>query len=235
MRYAVALQTGRLLRRYKRFFTDVLLDDGREVVVHCPNTGAMTGCAEPGFSVRVSPAANPKRKLQWTLEQTRNHDGVWIGVHTGRVNTLVREALEAGLWSELQGWRWLRNEPRHGDGRFDLLLQNDTGRRMLVEIKSVTLAENGRGLFPDARSQRAARHVEELAAVQRAGELETALIFCVQRADVVEVRPAEGIDPAFAGAVRVARQAGVRLLAGGCELGAEAVDMVRSLPVLADG
>ncbi len=234
MRYEQKLTEGRLLRRYKRFFADIRLPDGREVVAHCPNTGAMTGCAEPGFAARISPASNPKRKLPWTLEQTRNHDGVWIGVHTGRVNTLVREALQRELWPALHGWQWLKNEPRHGSGRFDLLLGHASGQQMLVEIKSVTLAEDSIGLFPDTRSERAARHVLELAELQRQGSVQTALIFCVQRADVEQVRPAEQLDPDFAAALKQARQAGVELLAGGCELGAEAVNMVRSLPVLVD-
>ncbi len=231
MRYENTLAAGTLLRRYKRFFADVRLPDGQVVVTHCPNTGAMTGCAEPGFAARISPANNPKRKLQWTLEQTRNHEGVWIGVHTGRVNALVREGLQTGLWPELHGWQWLKNEPRHGSGRFDLLLGHAAGEQMLVEIKSVTLAEGGIGRFPDTRSERAARHVLELARLQQQGEVQTALVFCVQRSDVREVRPAAHLDPDFARALQQARQAGVRLLAGGCELGADAVNMVRSLPV----
>ncbi len=236
MHYDLPLTEGRLLRRYKRFFADVRLSNSQVVVAHCPNTGAMTGCAEPGFAARISPANNPKRKLQWTLEQTCNQDGTWIGVHTGRVNALVREGLQAGLWPELHDWRWVKNEPRHGSGRFDLLLgqEQEAGAQMLVEIKSVTLAEGGIGLFPDTRSERAARHVLELARLQRQGEVQTALVFCVQRSDVREVRPATHLDPDFAQAVRQARQAGVLLLAGACELGADTVNMVRSLPVSMD-
>ena len=234
MDYPRPLLEGRLVHRYKRFLADVWLDDGRHIVAHCPNTGAMTGCAEPGMAVRVSPACNPRRKLQWTLEQTRNRQGVWIGVHTGRVNTLVREALQAGLWPELASWRWLRNEPRYGQSRFDLLLQHGDGRQMLVEIKSVTLAEAGTGLFPDAVSVRASRHLGELSQVCSRGEMDAALIFCVQREDVERVRPARAIDGKFAQALDAAARAGVKLLAAGCRLRAEGVDVIRSLPVFLD-
>ena len=84
---------GRLIRRYKRFFADVALPSGEIVVAHCANTGAMTGCAEPGFKVWLSRSNNPKRKLKYSWELTQNNQNQWIGINTNRANKLVEEAL----------------------------------------------------------------------------------------------------------------------------------------------
>ena len=97
------LQHGVLLRRYKRFFADVQLDDGRELTLHCPNTGSMLGCAEPGSQVWVSVQPRPGRKLPGTWELVECAEGGWACIHSARANRVVEQALQAGLIEPLAG------------------------------------------------------------------------------------------------------------------------------------
>ena len=233
MQFTTLLVSGTLLRRYQRFLADVRLDTGEIVTAHCPNTGSMLGLKNPGNRVWLSPADNPARKLAWTWEMvTADEDSsVRVGIHTGRANALVREALEAGLIPELAGFRECRAEARLGErSRTDWLLGFPDGP-CYVEVKSVTAAvREGVGFFPDAVSERAAKHMAELAEVVAKGQ-RAAVVFCVQRPDVTAVRPADHIDPRFAEALRHAAAKGVTLHALGAELDDEGIRLVRSLPV----
>lgn len=230
MRFPRPLVTGILLRRYQRFLADVRLDSGEQVTAHCPNTGSMLGLKAPGNRVWLSPADNPARKLAWTWEMVEA-DGVPVGIHTGRANGLVREALEAGLIPGLAGFSGCRAEARLSQrSRTDLLLSFPSGP-CYVEVKSVTAAvTDGVGFFPDAVSDRAARHVRELAEAVAAGA-RAAVVFCVQRPDVTEVRPADHIDPVFATALRQAARRGVEVHALGAALSAAEIRLHRPLPV----
>ena len=155
MRFPSPLLEGRLLRRYQRFLADVDTAAGI-VTAHCPNTGSMQGCAEAGMRVWLSPAANPARKLAWTWELVEALPGTLVGVHTGRSNALVREAIEAGRVPELAGYPTLRPEVKYGENsRIDLLLQAPGRADCYVEVKNVTAAVAGRiGYFPDAVTAR---------------------------------------------------------------------------------
>lgn len=230
MRFPRPLVTGILLRRYQRFLADVRLDSGEQVTAHCPNTGSMLGLKAPGNRVWLSPADNPARKLAWTWEMVEA-DGVPVGIHTGRANGLVREALEDGLIPGLAGFSDCRAEARLSQrSRTDLLLTFPSGP-CYVEVKSVTAAvTEGVGFFPDAVSDRAAKHVRELAEAVAAGA-RAAVVFCVQRADVKEVRPADHIDPVFATALRQAARRGVEVHALGAALSATEIRLHRLLPV----
>lgn len=234
MRFSTPLVTGVLLRRYQRFLADVRLDSGETVTAHCPNTGSMPGLKDPGNRVWLSPATRPGRKLSWTWEMVEA-DGVPVGIHTGRANALVREALEAGLIPELAGFSTCRAEaPLSHRSRTDLLLGFAAGP-CYVEVKSVTAAvAGGVGFFPDAVSERAAKHMVELARAV-AGGARAAVVFCVQRADVAAVRPADHIDPAFTAALRDAAARGVEVYALGADVDASGIRLSRSLPVALEG
>lgn len=225
------LLPGVLLRRYKRFLADVVLDDGATVTAHCANTGSMLGLATPGQRVWLSRASTPGRKLAYTWELVEVAPGVRCGIHTGRANALVEEALGAGLIPALAGWRGLRREARLGEGsRSDLLLDFPDGPCHL-EVKSVTGAvADGEGFFPDAVSLRAAKHLKELAARVAAGE-RAAVVFCAQRPDVASVRPADQIDPGFGQALRQAAARGVELYALGARVDTTAIVLDRPLAV----
>ncbi|MDD3354006.1 DNA/RNA nuclease SfsA [Zoogloea sp.] len=216
MRFDPPLQEGRLVRRYQRFLVDVTLPDGRTVTAHCPNTGSMQGCTVAGSRVWLSPASNPARKLAWTWELVEVAPGVVVGVHTGRSNGLVREAIEAGRVPALAGYDRIRPEVKYGESsRIDLLLETEGGPSCYVEVKNVTAAVEGRtGFFPDAVTTRGAKHLREMSAMAAAG-YRAVLVFCVQRGDVEVVRPADHIDPAYGVALRDALTAGVEVLALG--------------------
>jgi len=230
------LVAGTLRRRYRRFLADVRLEDGREVTAHVPNTGAMTGCSAPGSRCWVSPATTPGRKLAWTLELV-DAGGVLVAVHTGRTNHLAARLLAEGAIPALAPWREVRREVRFGRSRLDFVLEGAPGRPpCALEVKSVTLAEDGLGLFPDAVTARGTRHLELLAELRRRKGMEAALLFIVQRGDVRAVAPAERIDPVYARTLRrVATAGGVRLLAWGWRATARNMVSLGPLPVRAVG
>lgn len=232
MRFPAPLLEGTLLRRYQRFLADVRLPDGRVVVAHVPNPGAMAGCSRPGSPCFVAPAPGARRKLAWTLEIVVD-GGVPIGVNTARANALAEEALRLGI-VRLPGstgpWT-LRREVRIAAAtRIDFLLEDGRGPTWL-EVKCVSWAEGGVALFPDAVSARAARHLAELTA--RVGHGERAvLLYVVQRGDATAVRAAAAVDPAYAVALAGARRAGVAALAIQVAVAPSGLVPWRELPVL---
>jgi len=203
---------GRLVRRYKRFFADVTLDDGRELTVHCPNPGSMLGCAVPGSAVRCSTSDNPKRKLRHTLEMIRV-GRTWVGLHTGLANAFAARVIESGLVPELAGYPELRREVKvDGGSRLDFRLAGGRRKPAFVEVKSVTLAEGRVARFPDSVSERGRKHCETLARLRGEGHRAVQL-YVVQRADCERVEPADDIDPRYGEALRAARRAGVEVVA----------------------
>lgn len=235
MKFQPPLRPATLIRRYKRFLADVELPDGEVITVHTPNTGAMTGCSEPGSTVWLRDAASSARKYRYSWEMTENLAGVKVGVHTGITNQLVQEAIEQGVVSELQGYGEIRREVRYGEerSRIDLLLaEHADGRDCYVEIKNVTTCdEDGLGYFPDAVSSRACKHLRELMSVVAQGQ-RAVIFFCVQRGDVSAVRPADEIDPLYGRTLRQALDAGVEALAYRARVSPEEVVLEQSLPVV---
>lgn len=235
MKFRPPLRPATLIRRYKRFLADVEMQDGQVITVHTPNTGAMTGCAEPGSTVWLRDVNNPKRKYRYSWEVTTNLQGIMVGVHTGITNALVSEAVVDGVIPELQGYREIRQEVRYGqeNSRIDLLLQGrEDGRDCYVEIKNVTTCdEKGFGYFPDAVSSRASKHLRELMAMVEQGQ-RAVIFFCVQRGDVEQVRPADEIDPLYGKTLREALDNGVEALAYRARVTAEEVVLEKALPVV---
>ncbi|MBL0283422.1 MAG: DNA/RNA nuclease SfsA [Zoogloea sp.] len=231
MRFPTPLLEGRLLRRYQRFLADVDTAAGI-LTAHCPNTGSMQGCAEPGMRVWLSPATNPARKLAWTWELVEALPGVVVGMHTGRSNALVREAIEAGRVPELAGYPTIRPEVKYGEGsRIDLLLTAPGRPDCYVEVKNVTAAVAGRiGYFPDAVTTRGTKHLREMSAMVAAGH-RAVLVFCVQRGDVDCVRPADHIDPVYGRTLREALAAGVEVIALGATVWPAGIELERRLAV----
>ena len=203
-----------LLKRYKRFLADVRLDDGTELTVHTPNTGSMLGCAEPGMRIWLRDTQNPKRKYRYSWEMSETPDGEKIGVNTTISNQLVKEAIESGIATELQGYQQILSEVPYGheNSRIDLLLKNDA-QHCYVEIKNVTAADaRGRAMFPDAVTQRGTKHLRELKAMAAAGH-RAVIFFAIQRGDVTGFRPATEIDPVYAATLADVLAAGVEALA----------------------
>lgn len=219
MKFSPPLLGGELLRRYKRFLADVRLPDGQEITAHCPNPGAMLGCAGPGWAVGLSHSADPRRKLPYTLEMVNNGE-TWIGVNTHRANQIVAEALAQNKIPELAGYARIQPEVRYGDkSRVDFLLSERQGDEhsaseavpAYVEVKSVTLRLNDSCAFPDSVTLRGRRHLEELVAVKAAGA-RAVMLFVVQRCDGLDFRPAYEYDPEYAKALAAAHVQGVEIL-----------------------
>ncbi len=223
---------GVLVSRYKRFFADVALDDGRALTARCPNPGSMLGMNAPGSVVWVSRSDDPKRKLAHTLELIEAR-GALIGVNTMLPNRLVAEALAADAIPELAGYATVRREVKYGDNsRVDFLLEAPDRPACWVEVKSVTLSRSaGLAEWPDCVSTRGARHIAELEAVVARGD-RAVVLFLVQRADCSRFGLASDLDPAFSRAFAKAIAGGVEVLVYGCEIGPERISVAGRLPMI---
>ena len=234
MRFDPPLEEGRLLRRYKRFLADIETAGGEQLTIHCPNTGSMLNCMSEGCRVWFSRSQDPRRKLPGTWELGETPHRRLACINTARANALVEEALRDGVITELAGFTGLRREVRFGEenSRADFCLEFTTGPAW-IEVKSVTLgfADSAVAAFPDARTERGARHLRELAAQARAG-VRAVQLYCVNLSGIEAVRAAQEIDPAYAAGLREARAAGVEVLAYGAEITPEAIRLVRRLEVL---
>ena len=224
---------GRLLRRYKRFLADVELPDGQIITAHCPNTGAMTGCAEPGSKVWLSTSTVKTRKYPHTWELVETVSGLAC-IHSAKANQVVREAFAAGLISGFEGYPDIRSEVKYGQGsRADLLLQGPEGR-VFVEVKSVTLCRpGGVGAFPDAVSERGRKHLRELQSVLD-NETEAVLFFCVFHSGINSVCAAGDIDPRYREALAEAMAVGVQVLAWRADISTTGIELSRQLPFALD-
>ena len=234
MEFNPPLQEGRLLRRYKRFLADIRTLDGEELTIHCPNTGSMFNCMVEGGQVWFSRSNDPKRKLPGTWEISETPQGRLACVNTARANRLVEEALNAGVITELAGFTALKREVAYGEegSRVDFCLQYPEGPPY-VEVKSVTLGYDGTAVaaFPDAVTQRGAKHLRELATLARNG-VRAVQLYCVNLTGIEAVRPASEIDAGYAEALKVAVEAGVEVLAYGVHLDNERVYVNRRLDVI---
>jgi len=232
MRFHPPLIPATLLRRRKRFLADVRFADGSEVTVFCPNTGRMIGCADAGSEVWLSTHDSPTRKYRHCWEISTAPQAL-VGVNPSRANGFVRDAIEAGLILPLQGYATCRGEVRYGENsRIDWLLESPDRPPCYVEVKSVTAAdEYGIGFFPDAVSERGAKHMRELSTIAASGA-RAVVIFCVQRGDALAVRAADEIDPAYGRAMRAALHAGVEVYAYRADVSPQGIALTRRIPVL---
>lgn len=231
MLFKEAMIEARLLRRYKRFLADVELESGELLTVHCPNSGRMTSCSEPGSRVLISDSKNDRRKLRFTLEMVRAGQ-TWVGVNTARPNAAVEQFLKSRAIPELRGYDEIRREVAVGKSRIDLRLRDSEALRpdCWVEVKNATLRVGEHAAFPDAVSERGRKHLLELA--ERVAEGERGVIFFfVGRDDCCRFRTAEEVDPAYAETFREVVSIGVEPLAYRVRYEATGVSVVDRLPV----
>lgn len=222
MKFHAPLIQGTLVRRYKRFLADVLLEDGREVTAHCANPGAMLGLMEPGSDVWLSPAANPDRKLKYSWELLRVGEGL-VGINTALPNAIVTEAIENGKIPELAGYDSLRREVKYGqNSRIDILLENEGKPPCYVEVKNVHLRRGGPAEFPDSVTKRGAKHLVELGDMAEAGN-RAVMFYLVQREDCDSFKIAADIDPQYDAGLKVAISRGVEILCYRCKLSTEEI------------
>ena len=219
------------MKRYKRFLADVQLDDGGLVTAHCPNSGTMKACSEPGRPVYVSFHDNPKRKLKYTWEII-HMPGSLVGVNTLVPNRLVKQAVEQGLVQELTGYDRVRAEVKTSEhSRLDLVLEKEGLSDCFVEVKNCTLVEEGVARFPDAVTARGRKHLLELQRLVAEGN-RGVMFFLIQRMDASSFCPADDIDPAYGQELRQAHNTGVEILVYDVTIDLDAIRLSHCIPLV---
>ncbi len=227
--YPPGCRTAVLVRRYKRFLVDCATPQGR-LAAHTNNSGSMLGLTRPGNRVLLSPAANLKRKLPWTLEMVELPQTGWVGVNTSVPNRLLALAFHSRALPWALGYTRFQAEVRRGQSRLDALLTGTGLPPLWVECKNVTLVEDEVAAFPDAVSLRAQKHVREMVAIVASGE-RAAFFFCVQRPDGRCFAPADYIDPVYAALFYEAVACGVESHAHRACLSLAGIDLGAELPL----
>jgi len=238
MKFPQPLVKGTLVERFFRFLARVTLEDGTEVVAHVPNSGSMLGLTTPGLTVWLAPNTKPEAKVAWGLEIVElPPSDAWpkpllVGVNTMNPNRFTKEAIALGRISELTGYSSIRSEVKyHETSRIDLLLEAEGRPACYVEIKNLTLAEDGIGYFPDAVTERGLKHLDHLGDMVEQG-FRSVLIFTGQRADITDrTRAAWRIDPTYAEGLIRAEQRGVELLCYVADVTTTGIELVRKVPV----
>ncbi|MGF1752707.1 DNA/RNA nuclease SfsA [Vibrio makurazakiensis] len=238
MHFNLPLEPATLIKRYKRFLTDIVLADGSTRTIHCANTGAMTGCAEPGNTVWYSTSDNPKRKYpnSWELSQTAA--GHQICINTARANQLAVEAIENGTIVELLGYEELRTEVKYGNenSRIDVLLSDSNKPNCFIEVKSVTLLDeevNGQGYFPDSVTTRGQKHLRELTEMVNSGS-RAVLLFTVLHSGIEKVSAAHHIDAKYSLLLKQAQDAGVEVLCYKAELSNTEITLTQAVEFISN-
>ncbi len=223
-----ALVPAVFLRRPNRFIAEVVMDDGRKESVHCPNSGSMRGCLKKGAPVRLS-AAPPgrRRKTAYTWEMIRIDD-TWVGINTSVPNELAFQAAEKRALPLFQNITGVHREVPAGHSRLDLKAETPAGS-LWVEVKNVTLVEDGTAFFPDAVTARGTKHLDVLVEKVRSGD-RAAMLYIVQRSDALRFAPAAHIDPAYADRYGWARSQGVAVWVVQAAVSPEGICLERILP-----
>ncbi len=234
MKFKSPLLKGTLVKRYKRFFADVALESGETVTAHCANSGSMLSVKPEGAPVWISPANNPKRKLQYTWEIVEI-EGHKVGINTAHPNLIVSEAIEAGEIPELAGYDSLRREVKYGqNSRIDALLEAEGKPSCYVEVKNVTmkrdLTPSGKAEFPDSVTTRGAKHLVELADMVAEGH-RAVMFYLVQRGDCFAFSVAGDIDPDYEAGLIAAMKAGVEVICYQCHVTPKEISISGPLPM----
>ena len=235
MHFENKLMSGVLVKRYKRFLADVRLSNGEQITIHCPNTGSMRNCQNPGSKIWFTASANKNRKYAHTWQLVEVESNVLVGINTGLANRLVLEAIQKKAVANLHGYSTARTEVSYGceNSRIDILLESAGLKDCFIEVKNVSLgASTGEGFFPDSVTVRGQKHLKELMSVKESGA-RAVLFFCVQHSRVESVAPAHEIDPVYAELLIEAMNCGVEVMAYRTEvdLVSSTIWLDRELPV----
>jgi len=232
MEFTKSLIKGKLIKRYKRFFTDVKLD--KEIVTaHCPNTGSMKGLLDEGNEVYLLPNNDPKRKLKYGLEIIKSRKNL-VGVNTHMANRIVEHGLKNNLINELKNNDIIKPEVFFNkETRFDFLLEKKT-QKTFVEVKNVTLFRNkDTAEFPDAPTARGTKHLLTLIdAIKKS--YKTYLIFLVQIQNMKYFKIAKDIDEQYYKNYLIAKKAGVNFLAYRCDISSKKIFIDKKLKIIDD-
>jgi sugar fermentation stimulation protein A len=222
------------LERPNRFIIQCQLEHSNEIITaHLADPGRLKELLLPGTIVWLLKNDNPKRKTQWSAILCENLDKTgFVSINTTYPNKLIENALRMGALEEFQEWVFKKSEYTLGDSRWDFLLENEEGKQLLLEVKSVTLAQGEKGMFPDAVTARGTKHVNELKAYNKYPNYESAILFVAQREDIQYIAPAEHIDAKFAQALREAFTSGVKIFGRNCRISVEGIEIGKRIPII---
>jgi sugar fermentation stimulation protein A len=227
MKFEKSLIHGKLIRRYKRFLTDIELDNGKIVTAHCTNSGTMKSCLENNAEVYMTPVNDPKRKTKFTWEMIKINNN-WVGINTANPNKLAFEAISKNLVPKLSGYDIVKREVKFEDSRFDIYCENSHDK-CFVEVKNVTLKEDNYARFPDAVTTRGRKHLETLIKVKQQG-MRAVMLYIIQRIDVDIFAPASAIDPQYAETLEKAYKKGVEIIPIKVKVSPKKIEIINELP-----
>ena len=224
--------SGKLIKRYKRFFADVQLDNNKEIVTaHCPNTGSMLGLLGEGNAVKLSEANKKDRKLKFTLEIIKSN-GASVGVNTHRANRIVEAALLSNKIKSIKKIIHMQREVRYGENsRIDFLV-NNKDEEIYIEVKNVTLSlKKGIAEFPDAITERGSKHLKELSKIKDK-KTRAIMLYLIQRDDCKYFQIAKEIDEKYNSNLKKAIESGVEVLCYNCKFKNNKIELDKKIKFL---
>ena len=224
--------SGKLIKRYKRFFADVQLDNNKEIVTaHCPNTGSMLGLLGEGNAVKLSETNKKDRKLKFTLEIIKSN-GASVGVNTHRANRIVEAALLSNKIKSIKKIIHLQREVRYGENsRIDFLV-NNKDEEIYIEVKNVTLSlKKGIAEFPDAITERGSKHLKELSKIKDK-KTRAIMLYLIQRDDCKYFQIAKEIDEKYNSNLKKAIKSGVEVLCYNCKFKNNKIELDKKIKFL---
>ena len=223
------LISGLFIKRYKRFFVDIKINN-QVITAHCPNTGSMYGLLKEGNKVWVSKSNNPNRKLKYTLEIIEDNKNK-VGINTHLTNKIVLHALKNNLIKEFKNSLEIKPETKFGKNtRFDFLVKNK-GCRTFIEVKNVTLSrEKNKAEFPDAITSRGLKHINELMNACKKG-YKIFILYLVQREDCNSFSIAKDIDADYANALTKAVKNNLNVICYDCKFSTKGIKLNRKIKI----
>ena len=217
---------GKLIKRYKRFFTDIKVNN-QILTAHCPNTGSMMGLLNEGNEVWVSQSDNPNRRLKYTLEIIKVNKSL-IGVNTHKANRIVEDALKNKLIDEFKKVRLIKPEFKFSkDTRFDFLCD-----KKIIEVKNVTLIrKNGIAEFPDSITSRGTKHLKKLVDSMKKN-YDPYVLFLTQIQGIKYFKIAKDIDYEYYNNYLFAKKAGVKFIAYKCSVSSKEIKVEKKIKII---
>ena len=228
MKFTNTLIKGKLIKRYKRFFIDIKVNNST-LTAHCPNTGSMMGLLDEGNETWISKNNDPKRKLKYTLEIIKSRNKL-VGVNTHRANRIVEHGLNNKLFEEFKSVKMIKPEFKFSnDTRFDFLCDKN-----IIEVKNVTLLRKKElAEFPDAITSRGSKHLLQLIKSLEKG-YKPYVLFLTQIQDINSFKIAKDIDNDYYQNYLIAKKAGVKFLAYRCKLNSKEIKIEKKINILND-
>ena len=238
MKFDPPLQQGKLIKRYRRFLTDIETQSGEVITIHCPNTGSMLNCLQENSPAWYEVSKDPNRKTKGTWVIATTPFNRLANVNTHLANRLIEEALDNGTIDLGMPYQKLQREVKYGNenSRIDIRLTHQTEKGeafSYIEIKSVTLGfeDSDIAAFPDAITTRGTKHLRELTELAKNG-INAVLIYCVNLEGIKGVRPADEIDAEYGKALRVAIKNGVKVLAYATSITPDEIKVTHEIPLI---